>query len=237
MGYRKLVEALEAGMKVAVPCAEQKDLNCTLLEMQRLFPDKSFLRIDGSMNEEAQREAVVRVKTEIFDAIFYTASMDCGVSIDIEGIDIVVFRLNERSINADVVMQMCQRVRNLSTNKIVFVCDGRVKDWDYWPGYICEKIEVDEDSPESQSSCLTARGLRPSGTLLEAATKVEAERQLLSLDGPEYYYRSRRGLWRYKRRVIPHSATLDCPPRSTGRRRSTLACCARPSAAGPVVNL
>ena len=28
-----------------------------------------------------------------------------------------------------------------------------------------------------------------------------------------------------------------CPPRSTGRRRSTLACCARPSAAGPVVNL
>ena len=27
-----------------------------------------------------------------------------------------------------------------------------------------------------------------------------------------------------------------CPPRSTGRRRSTLACCARPSAAGPVVN-
>ena len=30
---------------------------------------------------------------------------------------------------------------------------------------------------------------------------------------------------------------IFCPPRSTGRRRSTLACCARPSAAGPVVNL
>ena len=42
MGYRKLVEALQAGMKVAVPCAEQKDLNCTLLEMQRLFPEKLF---------------------------------------------------------------------------------------------------------------------------------------------------------------------------------------------------
>ena len=27
-----------------------------------------------------------------------------------------------------------------------------------------------------------------------------------------------------------------CPPRLTGRRRSTLSCCARPSAAGPVVN-
>ena len=200
MGYRKLVEALEAGMKVAVPCAEQKDLNCTLLEMQRLFPDKSFLRIDGSMNEEAKREAVGRVKTEIFDAIFYTSTMDCGVSIDIEGIDIVVFRLNERSINADVAMQMCQRVRKLSTNKIIFVCDGRVKDWDYWPGYICEKIEVEPDEDlESQISC----------TLLEAATKAEAERQLLSLNGPEYYYRSRRGLWRFKRRVIPYSATLD----------------------------
>ena len=79
--------------------------------------------------------------------------MDCGVSIDIEGIDIVVFRLNERSINADVVMQMCQRVRKLSTNKIIFVCDGRVKDWDYWPGYICEKIEVEPDEDlESQIS-------------------------------------------------------------------------------------
>ena len=33
------------------------------------------------------------------------------------------------------------------------------------------------------------------------------------------------------------TAAFHCPPRSTGRRRSTLACCARPSAAGPVVNL
>jgi len=197
MGYRKLVEALEAGMKVAVPCAEQKDLTCTLLEMQRLFPDKSFLRIDGSMNEEAKRDAVGRVKTEIFDAIFYTSTMDCGVSIDIEGIDIVVFRLNDRSINADVAMQMCQRVRKLSTNKIVFVCNGRVKNWDYWPGYISEKVEAEPDDLQELE-------------LLEAATKVEAERQLLSLDGPEYYYRSRRGLlWRYKKRVIPRSVTLD----------------------------
>ena len=30
---------------------------------------------------------------------------------------------------------------------------------------------------------------------------------------------------------------IFAPPHSTGRRRSTLACCARPSAAGPVVNL
>lgn len=193
MGYRKLVEALEAGMKVAVPCAEQKDLTCTLLEMQRLFPDKSFLRIDGSMNDEAKRDAVGRVKTDIFDAIFYTSTMDCGVSIDIEGYDIVVFRLNERSVNADVVMQMCQRVRKLTTNKIIFVCDGRVKDWDYWPGYICEKVDVEPCS----------------GTLLEADTKAAAERQLLSLNGSEYYYRSRRGLWRFKRRVIPHPVTLD----------------------------
>ena len=117
-------------MKVVVPCAEQKDLSCTLLEMQRRFPEKSFLRINGSMHEDAKRAAVERVKTQIFDAIFFTASMDCGVSIDIEGYDIVVFRLNERSINADVAMQMCQRVRKLPSNKIIFVCNGRVKDWD-----------------------------------------------------------------------------------------------------------
>ena len=38
VGYRRLIEALEPGMKVVVPCAEQKDLSCTLLEMQRRFP-------------------------------------------------------------------------------------------------------------------------------------------------------------------------------------------------------
>ena len=69
-----------------------------------------------------------------------------------------MFRLNERSINADVAMQMCQRVRNLSTNKIIFVCDGRVKDWDYWPGYICEKIEV-RGFPESRAVFRRARPL------------------------------------------------------------------------------
>ena len=40
MGYRRLIGALEAGMKVVVPCAEQKDLTCTLLEMKRRFPEK-----------------------------------------------------------------------------------------------------------------------------------------------------------------------------------------------------
>ena len=194
MGYRRLIGALEANMKVVVPCAEQKDLACTLLEMQRRFPGKSFLRIDGSMNEEAKRDAVGRVKTEIFDAIFFTASMDCGVSIDIDGYDIVVFRLNERSINADVAMQMCQRVRNLSSNRIVFACNSRVKDWEYWPGYVPERVDT-----------------APTGAcVLEGNTKADVEHQLLTLNGPEYYYRSRRGLlWRYKRRTIPRSATLD----------------------------
>ena len=131
MGYRRLIEALEAGMKVVVPCAEQKDLSCILLEMQRRFPEKSFIRIDGSMPEEAKRAAVEGAKTEILDAIFFTASMGCGVSIDIEGYDVAVFRLNERSINADVAMQMCQRVHKLPSNKLIFVCNGRVKDWEY----------------------------------------------------------------------------------------------------------
>ena len=79
MGYRRLIEALEADTRVAVLCAKRKDLTCTLLEMQRRFPDKTFLRIGGSMNEEAKRDAVGRVKTEMFDAVFFTASMDCGV--------------------------------------------------------------------------------------------------------------------------------------------------------------
>ena len=142
------------------------------------FPRKTILRIDGSMHEDAKRVALERVKTEIFDAIFFTASMDCGVSIDIEGYDIVVFRLNERSINADVVMQMCQRVRKLSSNKIIFVCNGRVKDWERWSGYTSEQVDT-----APIDACV-----------LEAATKAKVERQLLALNGPEYYHRSRRRL-------------------------------------------
>ena len=142
MGHRQLTEALEADIKkVAVPCAEQKDLSCALLEMQRRFPEKIFLRIDGPMHEEAKRAAVEHAKTEVFDAIFFTASMGCGVSIDINGHDVVVFRLNERSTNADVAMQMCQRVRKLPSDKNIFVCNGRVKDWEYWPGYTSEKAD------------------------------------------------------------------------------------------------
>ena len=58
----------------------------------------------------------------------------------------VICRLNARSINACVAMQMCQRVRTLRDKKITFVCDNRVKDWNRYPGY--DITSVAEAAPE-----------------------------------------------------------------------------------------
>ena len=80
------------------------------------------------MSEKAKYDAVALAQTTIFDALLFTASMDCGVSIEVLGYDLVICRLSSRSVDADVTMQMSQRARHLQEGKIVFVCDALVQD-------------------------------------------------------------------------------------------------------------
>ena len=87
------------------------------------------------MSEKAKYDAVALAQTMIFGAILFTASMDCGVSIEILGYDLVIGRLGSRSVGADLTMQISQRVRHLKEGKIVFVCDALVKDWGRYPCY------------------------------------------------------------------------------------------------------
>ena len=100
------------------------------------------------MADEEKSEVLTNVKQTAYDFFVYTASMDCGVSIDVTGYDRVVMCLGNRSIDAEVAMQMAARVRSTADDTIVILCDTRVKDWNRWPGYREKKIT--EESERTQ---------------------------------------------------------------------------------------
>ena len=56
--------------------------------------------------------------------------------------DLVIFRLNVRSINANQVMQMILRVRNLNDKKIIFICDRSKKKHPAMPSLNKRSIEA-----------------------------------------------------------------------------------------------
>jgi len=142
MGYRELVDALEEDKKIVCPCAEQRDMRALFGHVQNLYPDKIFLAIDSTVTGQARVDALAAAKSTVFDCLFYTASLDCGFSIDIPGYHRAVVRFDCRSVGADVIMQMAQRVRSLNENIIVICCESGVKDWKRFPGY--DSIRVSE---------------------------------------------------------------------------------------------
>ena len=194
VGYQIIEQALQEDKKIVVPCAEQGDLQGAFARVCEQFPDKEFIRIDGSLGESEKREAVTKAKTQQFDGIFFTASMDCGVSIELP-YDMVICRLNARSINACVAMQMCQRVRTLRDKKITFVCDNRVKDWNRYPGY--DITSVAEAAPEG-------------AIFIDVSSKKRLQQELIHLTDQTYYWTNRVGqLHRVTRRVPPPAITRE----------------------------
>ncbi len=157
--FKPIYEALDEGKKVVIPCSEKDDLLKVLKVLEERYPGKKFLAIYGQgLSDDERKRRVQLAEREGFDAILFTSSMDCGVSIELQrrvvntiglkehAYDLVIFRLNVRSINANQVMQMILRVRNLNDKKIIFICDRLVKDWDHLPGYDYELLKED-DSP------------------------------------------------------------------------------------------
>ena len=146
------------------------------------------------MGESDKREAVVKAKAQQFGGIFFTASMDCGVSIEIP-YDTAIFRLNARSINACVAMQMCQRVRTLRDKKIIFVCDNRVKDWDRYPGYDISAITENETE---------------GALFIDVSSKKRLQQELIHKSDQTYYWKNKVGqLHRATRRLPPPSITHE----------------------------
>ena len=152
IGYAKIFELLDQGKRLAIPCAEKGECKAIFQELSGRYPDKNGMKLEGSMTDTEKSEALTNAKVTVYDFIVYTASMDCGVSIDLSGYHSVVLCLSNRSIDAEVAMQMIQRVRSLADDKIFILCDTRVKDWNRWPGYRETKIS------ESEMNEMVSRG-------------------------------------------------------------------------------
>ena len=194
VGYQIIEQALQEDKKIVVPCAEQGDLQGAFARVCEQFPDKEFIRIDGSLGESEKREAVTKAKTQQFDGIFFTASMDCGVPIELP-YDMAIFRLNARSMNACVAMQMCQRARTLRDKKITFVCDNRAKDWNRYPGY--DITPIAEAAPEG-------------AIFIDVPSKKRLQQELIHKTDQTYYWTNRVGqLHRATRRVPPPAITRE----------------------------
>ena len=60
----------------------------------------------------------------LFDYFMYTSSLDCGHSIENLDFhfDAVVFRMDNRTVDANVAMQMVHRLRRLNLKEVVFTC-------------------------------------------------------------------------------------------------------------------
>ena len=129
IGYGKIFELIDQGKRLAIPCAEKGEAIAIYEALIIKYPDKQGIKLEGSMADEEKSEVLTNVKQTAYDFFVYTASMDCGVSIDVTGYDRVVMCLGNRSIDAEVAMQMAARVRSTTDDTIVILCDTRVKDW------------------------------------------------------------------------------------------------------------
>ena len=115
------------------------------------------MTIHGHMAESEKRDRIEKAKSKLYDALLFTASMDAGVSIEVEGYGKCHVRLNNRSINANAVIQMVQRVRKYIENQVDIVCASPVKDWVEWTGYHVEKIKDGNSSPTGTRTIIDER--------------------------------------------------------------------------------
>ena len=78
-----------------------------------------------------------------WDVVLFTASMDCGVSIANVCLHYhkCIVMLNNRSVSAQVVLQMIQRFRRFRDNEVVLYCNPSIRDYQHRPGYTHSQIQ------------------------------------------------------------------------------------------------
>ena len=131
-----------------MPFAEQSALlHCEKI-LKKKYPDAKIISIHsgttGDGGDQSQKTANIKLVKEIkYDFVLYTGSCDCGVSFPLE-YDVVICKLNVRSIAAGVVMQMLHRCRNVKDKHFIIVQDNRCVNYENHPGYISEKYAPGE---------------------------------------------------------------------------------------------
>ena len=167
-----LRDEMEGGnRRIMLPFAEKKALQRAEIYLRNKYPDADIITIHGDTrglpDENGVREInqksknIQLIKTRKFDFVLFTATVDCGVSFDLE-YDVVICRLNVRSITAGVVMQILHRCRNVKEKLFIIVQDNRCVDYDEHPGYTSRPCTVEEAAAPSSfdedlSSCTSVK--------------------------------------------------------------------------------
>ncbi len=69
IGYQRIFDALQDDKKIALPCSEQKDLEAILEHIASRLPQKTILRIDGTVQGLARAQAMLDAQTTVFDVL------------------------------------------------------------------------------------------------------------------------------------------------------------------------
>jgi hypothetical protein len=181
-----------------------EDLKVLSSMLKKEFPEKEFLEIHRGLTDAEKKANLILAESKIYDGLLFTASIDCGVSIDILGYALVFFRYNSRSIDADVVMQMCHRVRHLSEGLIVLSCDARVKDWERYPGYNHTRIETKKLPAFDRRNSLVIKGAKNITEALTVLLKHTTQVQTA------HFYSKKAKWWiKFTKRDAPREVTLE----------------------------
>jgi len=133
----RIEQFISDGKRLAIPCAERRDLERVHEHLTKKFPHKSFLAVHGALADKEKGAAFDAMTENRYDAVLYTATVDCGVSVDKVECDIVFARINHRSIRPKQIMQLLHRFRHVVDKLFIlsFSCSPATVDWTRFPGY------------------------------------------------------------------------------------------------------
>ena len=133
----RIEQYISNGKRLAIPCAERGDVERVHEHLTKTFPHKSFLAVHGALADKEKGAAFDAMTQKRYDAVLYTATVDCGVSVDEIECDIVFARICHRSIRPKQIMQLLHRFRNVVDKLFIlsFSCSPRTVDWTRFPGY------------------------------------------------------------------------------------------------------
>jgi len=126
VGHAHIINSLEAGKKLFIPCASKSHL--ISLEEDIIHEGYTCVSLHGDTPQDQRKRMFANLSDETRDCDVFLMSptITSGCSIDHAHFDETVFVLSTRSVVADAVWQMVWRVRHLKSQKVTYMCDNTV---------------------------------------------------------------------------------------------------------------
>ena len=116
--------------------------------------------------------------------------------------------LSDRSIAAEVVMQMVQRFRQLRDHEVVIYCSPRMRNWAVRPGYTCSPVG-ENAATEAGLIDVPASATSMSGRPSVVDTLKHLDRNYQSMQEKQYFVHTSNGFHAFTRRVAPMRRSLS----------------------------